>query len=75
MAGMPGLVGLPSAVATDERRDCRFDLGIGREAPKLFRDPRLSTWEGDMLKECMRGWLSAIDDLVAGTSMVPLVPF
>jgi hypothetical protein len=75
MAGMPGLVCLPSVFATDESRDWRFDLGIGRETPKLFRDPRLSTWEGDILRECMRGSLSAIDDLVAGTSMVPLVPF
>jgi hypothetical protein len=72
---MPGLVGLPSGFATDESRDRRFDLGIGIEAPKLFRDPLLSTWEGDMLKECMRRSLSANDDLVAGTSMVPLVPF
>jgi hypothetical protein len=74
MDGMPGLVGLPSAVATDERRDWRFDFGIGREAPKLFREPRLSTCEGEMLKECMRASLSAICDLVAGTSIVPVVP-
>jgi hypothetical protein len=39
---MPGLVGLPSGFATEESRDRRFDLGIGIEAPKLFRDPLLS---------------------------------
>jgi hypothetical protein len=27
-----------------------------------------------MLRECMRAWLSAIEDLVAGTSIVPFVP-
>jgi hypothetical protein len=28
-----------------------------------------------MLRECMRAWLSAIEDRVAGTSIVPFVPF
>jgi hypothetical protein len=43
MDGIPGLVAFPSAVAIDESRDWRLDLGIGSEAPKLFLDPRLST--------------------------------
>jgi len=60
MEGIPGLVGLPSAFATDERRDWRFDFGIGKAVPKLFRDPRLSTWDGEILRECMRASLSAI---------------
>ena len=40
---MPGLDGLPPAVATEDRRDWRFDRGIGSEAPKLFREPLRST--------------------------------
>lgn len=69
---MPGLVSLPSAVATEDRRDWRFDRGIGNEAPKLFLELLRSTWDGDKLRECMRCSASAIDDLEAGTSIGPL---
>jgi len=69
---MPGLDGLPSSIVTDERRDWRLDLGMGSEAPKLFREPRREAWDGSMLRECMRCSLSAIDDLEAGTSMAPV---
>ena len=69
---MPGLDGLPSAFAIDDRRDWRFDRGIGSEAPKLFREPLLSACEGDTLRECMRCSDSAIEDLEAGTSIAPV---
>jgi hypothetical protein len=73
MAGMPGRVGLPSDVATEESLDWRFERGIGRDAPKLFREPRRSTCEGDMLRECMRASDSAMGERVAGTSIAPVV--
>src|SRR4051812_29149745 len=37
--GMPGLT-RPSPRVTEERRDWRFDLGMGSETPKLFLEPR-----------------------------------
>ena len=64
---IPGRLGRPYALVTDESRDWRFDLGIGNEAPKEFREPLLL----DILKECIRESLSAIDDLVAGISIDP----
>lgn len=68
---MLGRVGLPSGPATDERRDGRLALGIGREAPKELREPLLDFISPSMLKLCMRFLVSAIADLEAGTSIGP----
>lgn len=70
MVGIPGLVGAPSAFHVDESRDCLFERGIGRAVPKLLREPLRSASAGETLKECMRASVSAIWDLVAGTSIV-----
>ena len=47
LEGMPGLTGRPSAVWTDDSLDCLFDLGMGREAPKEFREPLRSFMDGE----------------------------
>ena len=71
IVGIPGLVGLPSALYVEERRDCLFVRGMGRAVPKLLREPLRFAWEPiEPLKECMRASVSATWDLVAGTSIV-----
>lgn len=47
--GMPGLTGRPSAVWTDDSLDCLFNLGIGREVPKEFRETFRSFTDGERL--------------------------
>jgi hypothetical protein len=71
---MPGRCNLPSSYARDERRDCLFDLGIGREAPKELREPRLSFMDGESERFIMYGDASAVLFLVAGTSTGPESP-
>ena len=70
MVDMPGLVGLPSEFATEERRDCRLERGIGRRAPKLLREALLSPLDGSRLRECIKASVWPKDGLEAGTSMV-----
>lgn len=73
MAGMPGLTGA-AGWTEEERREPRFDRGMGSDAPKLFRDPRRDAESGfSRLRECMRESVSAMEEREAGTSMA--LPF
>ena len=56
---------------TEDKRDWRLVRGIGRAVPKLFLDPLRAFCEGETLNECISAFVSAMDDLVAGTSIGP----
>lgn len=73
MGGKPGLVGCPSPLFTDDRRDCLLARGIGSEVPKELREALLSLMDGGLLSSCIYLYASEIDDLVAGISMGPVL--
>lgn len=54
------------AVVTEESREGREDLGIGRETPNELREARRSFMDGDRLSACI--WTSLIALRVEGTS-------
>ena len=56
---------------TELRRDCLFDLGMGRDVPNEFLEDRLSFIDGEMERLCMYGDTSACGDRVAGISTEP----
>jgi hypothetical protein len=60
-----------SVVIVEDSLEALGDLGIGRDVPKLFRDPRRPFIEGETLRLCIRADASLIELLEAGTSMAP----
>ena len=74
IGGMPGRIDAAamtsSSLILDDSLDCLFERGIGRDVPKLLRDPRRSLEDGAELKGCMRSFVSAKGERDIGTSMV-----
>jgi hypothetical protein len=61
----------PSSLVTEERRDFRLRCGIGRDAPKEFRDARGTFDDGMRESECMYSNASPYGEREAGTSKAP----
>lgn len=66
IGGIPGREALPSAVTTEDKRDCLLDLGMGKTEPKEFLEPLRS----EILKLCIYFVLSLTEGLSEGTSML-----
>jgi hypothetical protein len=59
------------SLVTEERRDFRLRCGIGRDAPKEFREARGTFDDGVRESECMYSDASPYGNREAGTSKAP----